>query len=89
MRALVIVYILEEVAHADEQDLGVVDREWVLCLHHQRSLPLYESYITCVPPGLAACWAHLLGNLSDLTTSTCCNSGTARVTAIKFRNSES
>ena len=23
--------------------LGVVDREWVLCLHPQMSLPLYES----------------------------------------------
>ena len=24
-------------------NLGVVDREWVLCMHHQISLPLYES----------------------------------------------
>ena len=24
-------------------NLGVVDREWVLCLHPQMSLPLYES----------------------------------------------
>ena len=23
--------------------LGVVDSEWVLCMHHQISLPLYES----------------------------------------------